>query len=338
MTTGPTNQKGKPGVLVPPEFVFSGPIKFQLPIDIPPSFSSNLITLRYSIKLSLVTTSGTHSINLPRLVILPFVAKLVPNDHPNPKLLRWDGNPEYLYPSNPSELDYFLDLHSQEGSGKFINEELKTGLSRSSTFSFTEEEETIPLTSKMETELSSITETSPSRNFSPYDPHEFDLIPLVKANLNLRIIEARNLTTRSKRKPRSTFVKVLLLSSLQVPTGEKQKTKTVKKTSNPTWNGEFNFSVSDYEGESLLFKIWSKDSFTSKEKLGFVLLRLNALSPSEPHDLWIKLSDVEEGDLHVQITISTKIPIQEDGIGSGQRYEIKQGMTANKYLKSDYWL
>jgi len=76
----------------------------------------------------------------------------------------------------------------------------------------------------------------------------------------------------------------------------------IKKTSQPTWNEEFKFAVTDYEGERLMLNIWSKDTFSTRENIGELFVRLNSLSTNNPHDLWLSTQQVE---LHVQITIDT---------------------------------
>ncbi|KAH3760622.1 aminotransferase class V-fold PLP-dependent enzyme [Pelomyxa schiedti] len=81
---------------------------------------------------------------------------------------------------------------------------------------------------------------------------------------------------------------------------EKQHTKIIYKTLNPTWNQSFTFNV-DYKSQGFIFRVWDHDMVGTNDPLGHVLIELASLPDEEPQDMWLTLQEVEHGRLHVKM-------------------------------------
>jgi len=59
------------------------------------------------------------------------------------------------------------------------------------------------------------------------------------------------------------------------------KTKVVKKTTNPIWNQDINFFVSDIIAHTVTLKVWAKDRWGRDDNLGEIAIPLKGLASGE---------------------------------------------------------
>eukprot|EP01130_Rhizamoeba_saxonica_P010616 TRINITY_DN4368_c0_g1_i1.p1 TRINITY_DN4368_c0_g1~~TRINITY_DN4368_c0_g1_i1.p1 ORF type:complete len:309 (-),score=55.01 TRINITY_DN4368_c0_g1_i1:43-969(-) len=92
--------------------------------------------------------------------------------------------------------------------------------------------------------------------------------------------------------------------------GEDRKTKTKKKTLNPTWNHTFDV-VFNYKLRKFKFEIWDKDFIGKDEKIGKCKIYIHEVWDGQLHDLHIPLNT--RGTLNVRIQINWLIPLAFPG-------------------------
>jgi Ca2+-dependent lipid-binding protein len=83
--------------------------------------------------------------------------------------------------------------------------------------------------------------------------------------------------------------------------GQRFKTRTIKKTLNPTWNETFT-TTTHSASESVIIDVYDRDKYSRDDKLGCVEIPFRGLVPGVPSDQWHKLERVHRGEVHIRLT------------------------------------
>lgn len=101
---------------------------------------------------------------------------------------------------------------------------------------------------------------------------------------HVKVVEAENvpsLDIMSKSDPMC----VLTMSS----SAREQRTATIKDNDNPYWNEEFRFRVADTEADTLTVAIYDSDSFTHREMIAAITLKIADFVEGEIVDQWFQM-------------------------------------------------
>ncbi|PRP81294.1 Protein kinase domain containing protein [Planoprotostelium fungivorum] len=118
---------------------------------------------------------------------------------------------------------------------------------------------------------------------------QYDLTIRFKQDLNVQIIEGRNIMPKRKRaKSSNPYCKVKLLD-------QKLKTMVVKKTCNPSWGSHGTLSVSTTNlDKKLEVRVAHRHSVGGHKILGVGFVALNTLHINETNDLWVDIRPAKE--------------------------------------------
>ncbi|XP_065193246.1 protein kinase C alpha type-like [Sycon ciliatum] len=129
-----------------------------------------------------------------------------------------------------------------------------------------------------------------------------DTTPILKS-LTVVVREAKNLPPMDANGLADPYVKLTLSNDPNKST--KQKTGTVMKTLNPTWNETFIYPLSPNDlKRSLVIEVWDWDRTTRNDfvgKMTFAIEDIAALKPTQPdgfHECWYKLLNESEGSAY----------------------------------------
>eukprot|EP00928_Gymnodinium_smaydae_P055397 TRINITY_DN3895_c0_g2_i1.p1 TRINITY_DN3895_c0_g2~~TRINITY_DN3895_c0_g2_i1.p1 ORF type:complete len:337 (+),score=49.29 TRINITY_DN3895_c0_g2_i1:59-1069(+) len=110
------------------------------------------------------------------------------------------------------------------------------------------------------------------------------------------------------------------------------RTSVVRADLNPTWNEVFEVKFS-HRCSEFKFKLYDKDKHTEDDDLGKVSVplsmffdKLSDISTPVTIDQWFALRKVEQGGLHLRITVQFKIPIVRPGMIIPLPEDIKIGL------------
>jgi len=161
--------------------------------------------------------------------------------------------------------------------------------------------------------------------------------------LIIKLIEGRALAVRDRSGTSDPYV-VLRIGK------QKTKSKVVKKNLDPKWDQTFNFHFENVK-DRLRLEVFDHDVFSKDDYMGFVELSLEEIEEGSTEDKWLKLQDVETGEIHISISLNpdkNKAPkanskikgelighyIVTDTLGSGSFSTVKLAydkVTENKY-------
>jgi len=113
--------------------------------------------------------------------------------------------------------------------------------------------------------------------------------------LQVKVAAARNLVAADANGKSDPYVTLTISSNKK----SKQKTKVIKRTLNPEWNQDFQFTVT--ATDSLEVQVYDQD-VTSDEKIGNTVVTFGELVLGQPSDSWIPLENVDRGEIHLIIT------------------------------------
>jgi len=165
--------------------------------------------------------------------------------------------------------------------------------------------------------------------------------PVKDKVLIVKILEGKGLAVRDRSGTSDPYV-VLRIGK------QKTKSKVIKKNLEPRWDQTFTFHF-DNKKEKLTLEVFDHDVFSKDDHMGWTEISLEDIEDGASEDKWLKLQDVETGQIHVIISLNpqakAKIPSKLKGeqighyvvtetLGSGSFSTVKLAydrVTENKY-------
>eukprot|EP01121_Diplochlamys_sp_Union-15-3_P008490 TRINITY_DN2251_c0_g2_i4.p1 TRINITY_DN2251_c0_g2~~TRINITY_DN2251_c0_g2_i4.p1 ORF type:complete len:461 (+),score=60.95 TRINITY_DN2251_c0_g2_i4:73-1455(+) len=134
----------------------------------------------------------------------------------------------------------------------------------------------------------------------------------------IRIIEGKDLCGLDKNGSSNPFVTVRLREKGTVQT--KQKTHTISKNLNPTWNSTFKFQVKSLDDDTVVeFRVWNKNLFSSNNPLGTCSVHLKSIPLNKASEYWLELECISQGQLHVEFLLKPRNSQATNNVGSTTR-------------------
>jgi calcium/calmodulin-dependent protein kinase I len=122
---------------------------------------------------------------------------------------------------------------------------------------------------------------------------------MVDKVLVVKLIEGKALAIRDRSGTSDPYV-VLRIGK------QKTKSKVIKKNLDPKWDQIFTFHFDNVK-DRLRLEVFDHDVFTKDDYMGFAELSLEEIEEGATEDKWLKLQDVEKGEIHITVSLNPNV-------------------------------